>query len=73
MVSPPFELTTVPFFVNSIKMTLRSKTCSVYGMEPHSHRCGSEAYFKQKRCCEAVGGILDMVHWNDFCAIPTFD
>ena len=70
MLSPLFELTTVPFFVNNIKMTLRSKTYSAYGVEPYSHICGSEANFKNKRCCEAVDGISDMVYWNDFCAIP---
>ena len=69
-VKPPFELTTVPFFVNIIKMTLRFKKCSAYGVEPHSHICGSEANFKHKRCCEAVGGISDMVYWDYFCVIP---
>ena len=61
MVSPHFELTTVPFFVNNIKMTLRFKMCSAYGVEPHTHRCGSEANFKHRGCSEAVGGISDMV------------
>ena len=65
-----YELITVPFFVNNINMTCRSKTCSAYGVECIPTECDSEANFKHKRCYEAVGGISDMVHWNDFCAIP---